>query len=170
MTRRIAIGGRPASGKSRLLADMEKTGQVQVVKVDDISSAIWKESGPALFHLLGVGPLPSREIRRLFMRGGEDVEIVIAFLRDQTRKKIQEVFDTPTHPIQAVEFGGILWVPQDFKWDQEIWIYRDEEDRICADLSRENAKEGQGSLWTRAESIAWADLSSPQENKWPFAL
>jgi len=170
MTRRIAIGGRPASGKSRLLADMEKTGQVQVVKVDDISSAIWKESGPALFHLLGAGPLPSREIRRLFMRGGEDVEIVIAFLRDQTRNKIQEIFESPTHPIQAVEFGGILWVPQDFKWDQEIWIYRDEEDRIRADLLRENAKEGQGPLWSRAESIAWADLSSPQESKWPFAL
>lgn len=170
MTRRIAIGGRPASGKSRLLADMEKTGQVQIVRVDDISSALWKEHGSALFYLLGVDPLPSREIRRAFMRGGEGVDVVLRFLRGQTHKKLQEIFKNPTHPIQAVEFGGILWMHQNFKWDQEIWIYRDEEDRIRADLARENVKEGQGAPWTREESIAWADLSSPQENKWPFAL
>jgi hypothetical protein len=149
---------------------MEKTGQVQVIKVDDISSAIWKEEGSALFHLLGVDPLPSREIRRVFMRGGKEVETVLDLLREQTQKKIQEILESPTHPIQAVEFGGILWVRQDFKWDQEIWIYRDEEDRIRADLARENVKGGQGSPWTREESIAWADLSSPQENKWPFVL
>lgn len=170
MTRRIAIGGRPASGKSRLLADLEKTGQVQVVKVDDISSALWKEHGTMLFRLLGVDPLPSREIRRVFMRGGEDVEIVLTFLREQTHKKLQVLFEKPTCPIQAVEFGGILWMPQSFKWDQEIWVYRDEEDRIRADLARENVKKGQGAPWTREESIAWANLCSPEENKWPFAL
>jgi hypothetical protein len=60
----MALGGRPASGKSRLLAQLAQTGVYGVVQVDDISAHLWKINGARYFDLLGLAPCPGRAIRR----------------------------------------------------------------------------------------------------------
>lgn len=60
----VAIGGRPASGKSRLLAQLAQTGVYGVIQVDDISAHLWEINGARYFDMLGLSPCLGRTIRR----------------------------------------------------------------------------------------------------------
>lgn len=160
----IAIGGRPASGKSRLLAQLAQTGVYGVVQVDDISAHLWKINGARYFDLLGLSPCPGRTIRRRLLDRPDLRHTLREEMLHPTMEHLRARIEQAPHESVVVEWGGILWARDaGIPWSREIWVYRDEADRISADISRENAKPDQGPPWTREESVAWADLTSPKE-------
>lgn len=160
----IAVGGRPASGKSRLLGHLAATGIYDVIMTDDISAHLWKIHGDKYFRLLGLTPCSGRAIRRRLLERSDLRKSLREEMFQPTREILQERIAQTQKDQVVVEWGGILWAPElEIPWSREIWVYRDEEERIAADIARENAKSNQGPPWTREESIAWADLTCPKE-------